>query len=101
MSGGPWSGLGDSVGEKGAVPHLIIWACESLWGAGRGCGVSGREADPVVSPRSAWGRGTLKSVHLLPGWTGGALAAGAPQVTRRQRALGAQSSSWCRVRSSP
>ena len=99
MSGGPWSGLGDSASEKGVVPHLIIWACEPLWGAGRGCVVSGREVDPVVSPWSAWGRGTPKSVSTscMAGQVG-PLSPGAP---RRQRALGAQSSSWCRVRSSP
>lgn len=67
MSGGPWSGLGDSASEKGVVPHLIIWACEPLWGAGRGCVVSGREVDPVVSPWSAWGRGR-QSLCPPPAW---------------------------------
>lgn len=80
--GGPWSGLGDSASEKGVIPHLIIWACEPLWGAGRGCSVSGKEVDPVVSPWSAQGQGdTEVGVHLLQGWTGGGLATGAPQVS--------------------
>ena len=84
--GGPWSGLGDSASEKGVIPHLIIWACEPLWGAGRGCSVSGKEVDPVVSPWSARGRGTLRSVSPPAGldrWGPGHWGAPGQPVGRR------------------